>query len=332
MYNSEFVYAAIYLVILAASNLLLARRWAEGGLFVKPLNISLLWSIGFSLLTTCCYGFICLQSYNDVYGQLFYFFIAAFAIPLIWGFVYRTFLMKPGLLGLNIALRRMEKIESNSYVSYSRSIEDEKKFRANTQVKENICLIRKSTSLLSKEQNILFLRGEIYLTPKHINEFGYFEIDCLHCDKSINVFAYGDEYRVECECKSVNYFSRSDDLMLIKVKLAESKMGLTDENRYYLAVAHEMLAQYYRLMGELDQAKSYLDTARFYAGNLHRRFPSNKFYMELLSLIFFQKARICFMGADKDNARSYAEESLSLNQKLCDRENIDIIKLLISKC
>lgn len=332
MYNSEFVYASIYLIILLTSNLLLVRGWAEGGLFVKPINMGLLRSIGFSLLVTCCYGIICMQSYQDIYGRLFYFFLAAFLIPLVWGVVYRFILMKPGLLELNIALRHMEKIESNSYISYHRSIEDEKKIRGNKEVQKIICLIHKSTSLLSKEQNILILTGEELLTPKHINDYGHFAIDCLSCKETIYVFAYGDEYNVECKCKSRNYFVRNNDLMLIKVRLSEPRMGLADENKYYLAVAHEMLAQNYRLMGELDQAKSYLDTARFYAGNLYKRFPSNKFYMELLSLIFFRKAQICFMRDDKDNARSYAEESLALNQKLCDHEKINIIKLLISKC
>lgn len=332
MYSAEFVYAAIYLTILLASNLLLVRRWAEGGLFVKPINTSILWSIVFSLLVTCCYGVICMQSYDDVYGRLFYFFVAVYLIPLIWGFVYRTLLMKPGLLELNIALRRMENFETNNYVGYNRSIEEEKNFRENKEIQKNISLIRNSTSLLSIEQKTFVLCGEVVLTSEHIDDFGYFTIDCLHCKEKLKVFAYADEYSVDCSCESKNHFIRNDDLMSIKVKLTDGKIRLMDENRYYLAVANEMLAQNYRLMGEPDQAKSYLDTARFYAGDLHKRFPGNKYYIELLSLIYFRKAQICFMQGDKDNARSYARESLLLNQKICDHENKEIINSLIQKC
>jgi len=332
MYNSEYVYAAIYLIILLASNLLLAKRWAEGGLFVKPLNLGLLTNIGFSLLATCCYSVICIQSYDDVYTRLFYFLIAVFLIPMFWGFVHRFILMKPGLLQLNIALRRMEKLESNSYISYHRSIENEKIIRESKEVKCNIQLIRKSILKLLQEQKTSVLYGEVLLTSDHPDDHGYLTVECLNCSSQIKMFGYAEEDNIDCCCQARVHFVRNDDYLSIKVKLKESIKSLANDNRYYLAMANEMLAQNYRLMGELDQAKSYLDTARFYAGNLHRRFPSNKSYIEILSLIYFRKAQVCFMQNDKANARSYAKESLLLCQKLDDRENIDLIKLLISKC
>jgi hypothetical protein len=332
MLNSDYGYAAVSLVLLIVSNFLLARHWAEGGLFVRPVSGSVLSPLCGSLLMLCFYGIICLQSNTNVFDVLFYFLLAALVMPTAWGIIYRFFLMTPGLLQLNIALRRLEEFESSDDTGNSRSLEIEKTFRENKAVQRNIQLIRKSISFFCIERPVNILSGEVLLTPDHLDDYGYLTVECLCCQQPLKMFNYADDYDVECYCESKVYFVRNDDILLIKVKLKKPIILITNENRYYLAMANEMLAQTYMMMGELDQAKSYLDTARYYVGNLYQRFPTNKFYMELLSLVFFKKAKINFIQGDKANALSYARESLRLTQKLCDHEKIDIINSLILKC
>lgn len=329
MFNLSISNAVILLVVFFITNMLIAFEWARAGILGQPINTKAVGVICVNLALNCYYGLICINSTINIFNDLFYLWLIAMIVPIIFGLLYRYLVVKSYTVKLNQIQRWLSYWESNCYTPGERSTEKESYFSQLSEVSKMIIKLEKITEQLNLGSKICQLSEFITPSDDPYDELGNILLNCLKCKGEVKIPYGHEDHQCRCSCGASVYLKRIDNKIFMRVKLAEPIFDVTDQNKYNLALAYEMTAKIYRIMGKLKEANTALSYARGFASELHKKFHENVKYTKIISSIIFRKAEIKHVSGFKKNAHIYYHVSLELYKQISDYNSIKKINYLL---
>jgi len=333
MVISDTGYGAIYLVIFLIAALKIASESAENGLFVWPISLKMITFLTVGLFAICAYGFICLESTSDVFGQLYPYLLIVCTLPFVWGLIYRFWILPSWLVGFDLLTRKIIRLEELYLVPGERTPDDEQAFKSLPGLDNIFHRIHLMIEAQEKGEAVKTLVNEENLLKTGMDETGHYRVGCLNpeCNCKIPFLFTEENYSCPCECGAVVQIKRVDDRALITTRLKYPIIGPSNWQRYNIASGYELMARLYRMMGDTDQAILVLNQALSWAYALHVQYPKNIEYMDLLSAIHFDLGEIYHVIGDHSLAKFCYSTTCNYDNMSGNKSNMQLVQELITQ-
>lgn len=308
MVISDVGYGVISLATFLIASLKIAREWARYGIFKQSSVITVVGCAVLALGSIVCYGGICLISPQDIYGELFLYMLISCALPLIWFLLYRFWIL-PSWIGFDYLFQKIIDWEKKYLVPGERISINEQIFQNLSSVDRVLNQLLDMVEFNQRGKKIKRILCQEAALPRYgIKPNGCYSIDCItpKCKGKVDLRSALDEDDCDCDCcgAHLKLTRLYDDRVKVRAEL-KPIIKLTQRQCYVVAIGSELIARLYRMLGDIDSARLYLDQADEMVQALHQEQPNNYEYIELLGDISFGLGEINHVCGDLRLAAHY---------------------------